>query len=219
MRPQSVKMLLTVIMLTVGTTSLFTDDIRALNNMTLFCSCADFPPSPSRGTTLDAESEALCKCSADLIKEMQDPELLAWELYSSNVISKKQLDEVSVVGLSAVQRKMRLLRVLGDSIAVDPAKFQKLLLVLRKQPPLKHIVNILVTMYRIDREVGDKETGLKGLPPLQLVWSEPKCATSVKENACTFCFQLRKSCWFTPVICIYYHSMKPIYFGGLLLLL
>ena len=110
-----------------------------------------------RGDTLDAESESFRKCSANLIKEIQDPELLAWELYSSNVISKKQLDEVSMVGL---QRNMRLLSVLGDSIAVDPAKFKKLFKALRKQPPLEDIVE---ETYRTHLKVGDRGTGLKGL--------------------------------------------------------
>ena len=88
-------------------------------------------------TPLSAESEAFRKCSANLIRGIQDQELLAWELFSNDVISETVMNEVSVVGLSGVQRKMRLLSAVRDQIAVDPAKFQKLLLVLGKQPPLK----------------------------------------------------------------------------------
>ena len=80
---------------------------------------------------LSEESEAFRKCSADLIKEVQDPELLAWELHSRNVIAKKQVDEVREEGLSDVQRKTKLFGIVGDQIAVDLAKFQNLLLVLR----------------------------------------------------------------------------------------
>ena len=76
-------------------------------------------------------------CSANLIRWIQDPELLAWELYSDEVIPKKFMDEVSMVGLFTVQRKARLLSAVRDQIAVDPAKFQNLLQALRKQPPLK----------------------------------------------------------------------------------
>ena len=83
------------------------------------------------------ESEAFRKCSADLLRGIQDPELLAWELYSDEVIPQTVMDEVSMVGLSAVQRKTRLLSAVRDQIAVDPAKFQILLQVLRKQLPLK----------------------------------------------------------------------------------
>ena len=166
--------MLTVVTLTVGTTALsiieaLTDDIIALNNIILFCSCADSPPSPSsfkskkRVTTLNEESEAFRKCSADLIKEMQDPELLTWELYSSSVMSKKQVDEVSIVGLSAVQRKTRLLSAVGDQIAANPAKFRNLLKVLREQLPLKNIVKKLIEIYRSHLKVGDRGTGMKGL--------------------------------------------------------
>ena len=47
---------------------------------------------------ITAESEAFRKCSADLIRAIQDPELLAWELYSDDVVSETVVDEVSVVG-------------------------------------------------------------------------------------------------------------------------
>ena len=126
-------------------------------------------PGPSssklkkRAATLSEESEAFRKCSADLMKEIQDPELLVWELYSSNVISKKEVDEVSMAGLSVMQRKTRLLSAVGDQIAVDPAKFQNLLLVLREQPPLKDILEKLKETYRSHLKVGDRGTGLKGL--------------------------------------------------------
>ena len=88
-------------------------------------------------TPLTAEFEAFQKCSADLIRGIQDPELLAWELFSNDVISETVMNEVGMAGLSGVQRKTKLLTAVRDQIAVDPAKFQKLLLVLRKQPPLK----------------------------------------------------------------------------------
>ena len=111
---------------------------------------------------MSEESEAFRKCSADLIKEVQDPELLAWELHSRNVISKKQVDEVSKEGLSDVQRKTKLFSIVEDQITVDPAKFQKLLLALRKQPPLENIVTELEETYRSHLEVGNKGRGMKG---------------------------------------------------------
>ena len=112
---------------------------------------------------MSEESEAFRKCSADLIKEIEDPELLAWELHSSNVISKKQVDEVGMVDLSPVQRKTRLLSAVEDQIAANPAKFQNLLKVLSEQPSLKDIVDKLKEMYRSHLKVGDRGTGLNGL--------------------------------------------------------
>ena len=114
------------------------------------------------------ESKAFQKCSADLMREIEEPGLLAWDLFSSNTVSKKEVDEVSMVGLSVAHRKARLLSAVGDQIAVDPAKFKNLLLVLRKQPPLKDIVKKLQETYRSHLKVGDRGTGLKGLSQLTL---------------------------------------------------
>ena len=112
---------------------------------------------------MSEESEAFQECSADLIREIEEPEVLGWDLFSSNIISKKEVDEVSMVGLSAVQKKARLLSAVGDQIAFDPAKFKNLLLVLRKQPLLKDIVDKLKKVYRTHLKVGNKGRGQKGL--------------------------------------------------------
>ena len=116
-----------------------------------------------RAAPSSEESEAFQKCSADLIREIEEPEIVAWDLFSSNAISKKQVDEVSMVGLSVVHRKARLLSAVGEQIAVDPAKFQELLKVLRKHPPLKDTVDKLEATYRRHLKVGNRATGLKGL--------------------------------------------------------
>ena len=130
---------------------------------------APLPSSPSssnlkkRAATLIEESEVFQKCSANLIREIQEPEVIAWDLFASNAISKKQVDEVSMVGLSVTHRKARLLSALGDQIAVDPTKFQKLLTVLREQPSLKDTVDKLEKTYRTHLKVGNRGTELKGL--------------------------------------------------------
>ena len=126
------------------------------------------PSSPSsnkeKGTTaLSAESKAFRKCSADLMRGIQDPELLAWELYSDEVISEVVVDEMSVVGLSTVQKKTRLLSAVRNQIAMDPAKFQNLLLVIRNQPQLKVVAEKLKTNYDSHCTVDGGGTELKGL--------------------------------------------------------
>ena len=70
---------------------------------------------------------------------------------------------MSVTGPSVMLRRMRLLTAIGDQIAVNPAKFKNLLLALRKQPPLKDIVNKLEEVYRTHLKVGDRGTRLKGV--------------------------------------------------------
>ena len=95
-----------------------------------------------------AESEAFRKCSTDLLRGIQDPELLAWELYSDDVVSETVVDEVSVLGLSANQRKSKLLSAVRNEIAVDPTKFQNLLTALKKKPPLKSVAEKLETIFK-----------------------------------------------------------------------
>ena len=65
--------------------------------------------------------------------------------------------------MSDVQRKTKLFSIVGDQIAVDPAKFLNFLLVLREQPPLEDILEKLEETYRSHLKVGDRGAGLKGL--------------------------------------------------------
>ena len=97
-----------------------------------------------------AASEAFRKCSADLIKVVQDQDVvvLAWELFSAGVVSNTVVDGVNTVGLSAVEKKTKLLSAVGNQIDAHPAKFQNLLQVLRKQPPLSEVADKLEDIYR-----------------------------------------------------------------------
>ena len=73
------------------------------------------------------------------------------------------MDEISVVGLSAVQRKTRLLSAVRDQIAVDPTKFQNLLLVLRNQPQLKGVAEKLKATFDSHCAVDGRRAESKGL--------------------------------------------------------
>ena len=98
----------------------------------------------------NAASEAFRKCSADLIKVIQDRDLpiLAWELYSAEAVSKSVKDEV-IMGTSSVEiKKAMLLSTVGDQIDVNPTNFQNLLWALRKLPPLREVVDKLETTYK-----------------------------------------------------------------------
>ena len=73
-----------------------------------------------------AALEALRQLFADLVRVLQDPELLACDLYAEGVVLENALDEVSVVGITATQKRVRLLSLVKDQIAVYPAKFNVL---------------------------------------------------------------------------------------------
>ena len=130
-----------------------------------------FPPVPHtpsqfekrEATPLSAEFEAFRKCSADLIRKIQDPELLAWELYSDNILSQTAIDEVSVVELSTMQRKTKLLNAVRLQIVFDPTKFQNFLQVLRKQPSLEGVAEKLKTTYESNLQEDYREMKLKGV--------------------------------------------------------
>ena len=97
-----------------------------------------------------AASEAFRKCSADLIRVIQDPDLLvlAWELYSTDVVSASVVEWLNAGGLSPVAKKTKLLNAVRSKIDVDPTKFENLLQALRKQLPLKDITDKLETTYK-----------------------------------------------------------------------
>ena len=99
--------------------------------------------------TMSSASEAFRKCSAELIKVIQDQDLLllAWELYSVDIVSKSVVEGVGAVGLSPMEKKTKLFSAVGDQIDVDPDKFLNLLQALRKQPPLKEVVDKLEIAY------------------------------------------------------------------------
>ena len=98
---------------------------------------------------MSVESEAFRKCSGDLTTRIQNPELLAWQLYSKGVLSEMVVDKVSTMELSTVQKNTKLLSAVREQIAVDESKFQDLLIILRERPELK--------------DVAEKLTGLIGL--------------------------------------------------------
>ena len=94
-----------------------------------------------------AASEAFRKCSADLIQSIQDPLSLAWELFTTGVVTKAVVDGVNVVG-TPVEKNNKLLSAVRDQIDVDPPKLQNLLRALRKRAPLKEVADKLESIYK-----------------------------------------------------------------------
>ena len=78
---------------------------------------------------------------------LQDPELLACDLYAEGVVLENALDEVSVVGITATQKRVKLLSLVKDQIAVYPAKFNVLVHALKKQPPMVELAERLERTY------------------------------------------------------------------------
>ena len=95
----------------------------------------------------NAASEAVRLLYDDLVRIMQQPELLACELYSEGVVPEGALEEMNVLGLTSTQKRMKLLSFVRDQIAVDEATLDKFVEVLKKQPPMKDVAVKLERTY------------------------------------------------------------------------
>ena len=83
--------------------------------------------------------EAFRKHSADLLTVIQDPEILAWELYSKDIIT---LDERNAACYHLHGRSMRtsnLLSAVESRIKVNPGAFDVFLTVLAKKPSMSDL--------------------------------------------------------------------------------
>ena len=83
--------------------------------------------------------EAFRKNSATLLKAIQDPEVLAWDLYAENIISLAVRDAASNMMHERGERASKLLAAVESQIAVDPGAFDVFLSVLAKQPSMSHL--------------------------------------------------------------------------------
>ena len=85
---------------------------------------------------------------ADLLTVIQDPGVLAWELYSKNIIT---VDERNAACYCLHDRSMRtsnLLSAVESQIKVNPAAFDVFLAVLAKQPPMSDLHRRMKDAYR-----------------------------------------------------------------------
>ncbi len=96
-------------------------------------------PSPSL--------EAFRRHSGDLLTVIQDPDVLAWQLFSKHVISNSIVEEICLPTITPVQKKNRLLTAVRDHIAVNPAGLDTFLEVLKEQPYLMDIAQTLEETY------------------------------------------------------------------------
>ena len=106
------------------------------------------PKAMSSQTSCNVASEAFRKCSASLIKALQDPLDLAWELHSVGVVTSSVVDKLTVEGFSAMQKKTTFVLAIGNQIDTDPTTFQKVIHALRQQQPLKKVADELDTTYK-----------------------------------------------------------------------
>ena len=86
------------------------------------------------GENFNPAYEAFRKHSADLLTVMQDPEVLAWELYSKGVVSSAVVEFANNMTHERGERTSKMLMAVGSQIKVDPGAFDVFLSVLAKRP-------------------------------------------------------------------------------------
>ena len=91
--------------------------------------------------------ETFRKHSADLLTVIQDPEVLAWELYAENIISPAVRDAAVYVMHEKGARTSNLLMAVESQIAVDPGVFDVFLSVLAKRSPMSDLCGRMKDAY------------------------------------------------------------------------
>ena len=87
----------------------------------------------------DPPYEVFRKHSANLLTAIQDPEVLAWELYAENVISPTARDAASFMMHGRGARTSNLLMAVESQIVVDSRAFDVFLSVLAKRPSMNDL--------------------------------------------------------------------------------
>ena len=83
--------------------------------------------------------EVFRKHSADLLTAIQDPEVLAWELFSKSVLSSAVVDFANNLTHERGARTSKLLMAMETQILVDPGAFDVFMSVLAKRPSLSDL--------------------------------------------------------------------------------
>ena len=88
------------------------------------------------GESFNPAYDAFRKHSADLLTVIQDPEVLAWELYAENIIPTAARDAAAYMMHERGARTSSLLMAVESQIKVDPKTLDVFLSVLAKRPSM-----------------------------------------------------------------------------------
>ena len=88
---------------------------------------------------LNPAHETFRKHTADLLMVIQDPEVLAWELYAQNIISAPVCDAANDMMHERRKRTSDLLAAVDSRIAVDPGAFNVFLSMLTNRSSMSDL--------------------------------------------------------------------------------
>ena len=93
------------------------------------------------------EAKTIRKHYADLTQAIQDPNRLAAQLYSDDVIARGVLDSTLVSSSTRFDKSMCLLQVVSDRITADPKVYDEFIAILRKDSSLQTTADLMNTTY------------------------------------------------------------------------
>ena len=96
---------------------------------------------------LNPAYETFRKHSADLLTAIQDPEILAWELYAESVVSFTVVEFTNNMVHERGVRVSNLLMAVGPQIAVDSGALDVFLSVLAKRPSMSDLCRKMEDTY------------------------------------------------------------------------
>ena len=117
------------------------------------------------GGNFNPAYETFRKHSADLLTAIQDPEVLAWELYAESVITPAVRDATNNMMHERGKRTSDLLAAVDSRIVVDPGAFDVFLSVLDKRPSMSDLCGRMKDAY--SKSVG--EAGWMGVGILNVM--------------------------------------------------
>ena len=103
--------------------------------------------STGGGENFNTAYETFRKHSADLLTAIQDPEILAWELYAQNIIPPAVRDAAAYMMHERGARTSNLLAAVESRIKVDPGMFDVFLSVLTKRPSMSDLCGRMKDSY------------------------------------------------------------------------
>ena len=106
------------------------------------------------GENFNPAYEAFRKHSADLLTVIQDPEVLAWELYAENIIPAAVRDAANNMMHERGKRTSDLLVAVDSRIVADPGAFDVFLSVLANRPSMRDIYGKMKETYRKSSSIG-----------------------------------------------------------------
>ena len=111
--------------------------------------------------------ETFRKHSADLLMVIQDPEVLAWELYSKDIITVDEREAACYHMHSRGMRTSSLLSAVESKIKVNPGTFDVFLSVLAKQPSMSDLCERMKDAY--SKSNSGRQTSLDSVGILNIV--------------------------------------------------